>query len=86
MDAIESELLTLTFQSDIVRIWAQIKLSSFNYKANALANWDLHPYPPLPLCHTYPAVPLPATFPKTVSQNVYEKRDVSFFKKRLEEE
>ena len=27
MDAIKSELLTLTFQSDIVRIWVHIKLS-----------------------------------------------------------
>ena len=38
IDAIKSELFTLTFQSDIVSIWAHIKLSSFYYKANALPN------------------------------------------------
>ena len=37
-DAIKSELLTLTFQSGIVRIGAHIKLSPFYYKANALTN------------------------------------------------
>ena len=34
VDTVKSELLTLTFQSDIVRIWAHIKLSSFYYKGN----------------------------------------------------
>ena len=29
----------VTFQSDIVRIWAHIKLSPFYYKTNALTNW-----------------------------------------------
>ena len=42
IDAIKSELLTLTFQSDIVKIWAHIKLSPFYYKANALTNWNWH--------------------------------------------
>ena len=69
MDAIKSELLTLTFQSDL-RIWVNIKLSPFYCKANALANWDLHPYPPLPIYHIYPALPLATTCPLTVSQNV----------------
>ena len=46
MNPIKSELLILTFQSDVVRLWAHIKLSLFYYKANALTNWDLHPYPP----------------------------------------
>ena len=36
IDAIKAELLTLTFKSDIVRIWALIKLSPFYYKANTL--------------------------------------------------
>ena len=36
MDAIKSELLTLIFKSDIVRIWVHIKLSPIYYKANAL--------------------------------------------------
>ena len=36
IDAIKSELWTLTFQSDIVRIWTHIKLLPFHYKANAL--------------------------------------------------
>ena len=40
IDAIKSELLyAYTFQIEIVRIWAQIKLSPFYYKANALTNW-----------------------------------------------
>ena len=39
IDAIKSKL---TFQSDIVRIWAYIKLSTFYYKANALVNWNWH--------------------------------------------
>ena len=39
IDAIKSELLTYTFETDIVRIWANIKLSPFYYKANALTNW-----------------------------------------------
>ena len=77
------EDLTLTFQSDIVRIWAQIKVSPFYYKANGLTNWDLHPYPPLSICHTYPGVPLAITCPLTVSQNVYEIRDVSFCLKEI---
>ena len=37
IDAIKSELLTLTLQSNIVRIWAHIKLSPFYYKTNALS-------------------------------------------------
>ena len=43
IDAIKSELLTLTIQSDIVRISTHIKLTPFYYKENALANWDWHP-------------------------------------------
>ena len=70
MDVIKLELLTLTFQSDIVRIWVHIKLPLFYYKANALKNWDLHPYPPLSIYHTYPVLPLATTCPLTVSQNV----------------
>ena len=70
IDAIKSELLTLTFQSDIVRIWVHIKLSPFYYKVNALTNWDLHPYPPLSIYHTYPALPQATIFPLIVSQNV----------------
>ena len=42
LDAITSELLTLTFQNNIVRIWAYIKLSTFYYKADGLANWNWH--------------------------------------------
>ena len=42
MDAIKSELLNLTFQSDIARIWVHIKLSSFYYKANALIQTDVY--------------------------------------------
>ena len=34
VDSVKSELLTLTFQSDIVGIWAHIKLSFFYYKGN----------------------------------------------------
>ena len=40
IDAIKLELLTLTIQSDIVRIWTNIKLTPFYYKKNALTNWD----------------------------------------------
>ena len=69
-DAIESELLTLTFQSDIVRIWAHIKLSPFYYKANALTNWDWHPSPQLFIYHTYATLPLATTYPLSVCQNV----------------
>ena len=47
MDAIKSELLTLTFQRDIMRIWVHIKLSPIYCEVNPLTNWDLHPYPPL---------------------------------------
>ena len=36
IDAIKSELLTLTFKSGIVRISAHIKLSPFYYQANTL--------------------------------------------------
>ena len=36
MDAIKSELSTLAFQGDIMRIWIHIKLSPFYYKANTL--------------------------------------------------
>ena len=79
MDAIKSELLALTFQSDILRIWVHIKLSPFYYKANVLTNWDSHPYPPLSIYHTYPALPLATTCPLIVSQNVKEIRDASFF-------
>ena len=43
IDAIKSELLTLTFESVIVRIWAHIKQSTFYYKANVLTNWEWHP-------------------------------------------
>ena len=39
-DTIKSELLTLTFQGNIVTIWAHIKLSLSYYKPNALTNWD----------------------------------------------
>ena len=39
IDAIKSELLTFIFQSDIVRIWAHIKISLFCYKSNGLTNW-----------------------------------------------
>ena len=67
MDVIKSELLNLTFQNDIVRIWAHIKLSPFYYKVNTLTNWDLHPYPLLPICHTYQALSLAITNPLTVS-------------------
>ena len=42
IDAIKSELLTYTFQSDIVGIWLHIKLSPLHYKTNALANWNWH--------------------------------------------
>ena len=56
IDAIKSELLTLTFQSDIVRIWVHIKLSPFYYKVNALKTWDLHLYPPLFIYHNYPII------------------------------
>ena len=38
IDAVKSELLTLTFQSDIVWIRARIKLSPFYYTADALTN------------------------------------------------
>ena len=86
MDAINSELLTLTFQSDNVRILVHIKLSPFYYKANALTNWDLHPFLPLSIYHTYPALPLATTCPLTVSRNIEETRDASFFYKWLEEE
>ena len=33
IDPIKSDILTFTFQSDIVRIWAHIKLSPFYYNA-----------------------------------------------------
>ena len=36
IDAIKSELLTLTFKSEIVKIWALTKLSPFCHKANTL--------------------------------------------------
>ena len=36
INAVKSEFLTLTFQSDIARIWTLIKLSPFYYKTNAL--------------------------------------------------
>ena len=57
MDAIKSELLTFTFQSVIVSLWIHIKLSLVYYKAKALTNWDLHPYPPLSIYHTHSALP-----------------------------
>ena len=72
MDAIKSELLNLTFQSAIVRICVYIKLSPFYDKANALTNWDLHPYPLMSIYHSYPALPLATTCPLTVSQ-MYKK-------------
>ena len=43
IDANKWELLILSFQSDIVRIWAHIKLLPLYYKTNALINWDLRP-------------------------------------------
>ena len=70
MNAIKSELMILTFQSDVGRLWAHIKLSPFYYKANALTNWDLHPYPPLSIYHTYPVLPLAIYYTLTISQNV----------------
>ena len=42
IDAIKSGLLTLTFQSDIVKIWTHVKQSPFYYKADALINWYWH--------------------------------------------
>ena len=74
-----------TFQSDIVRIWVHIKLSPFYYKANALTNWDLHPYPPLSISH----LPIP-TPSQNLSSNLFPKciRNKGwfiFFCKRLEE-
>ena len=41
IDVIKSE--TLTFQSDIVKIWAHIKLSPFYYKVNAWTKQEWHP-------------------------------------------
>ena len=61
---------SLTFQSDIVRIWVHMKLSPFYFKGNMLTNWHLHSYPPLSIYHTYPALPLATTCSLTVSQNV----------------
>ena len=55
-------------------------------QANALTNWDLHPYPPLSIHHAYPTLPLATTCPLTVSQNLQQIRDASFFYKRLKEE
>ena len=43
IDTIKSELFTFTFQSDIVRIWAHIKLLLFYYKTNALTSSEWHP-------------------------------------------
>ena len=69
MNAIKSELLTLTFQLDTVRMWAHIKLSSpFYYKANTLKNWDLHLsyQPPLNLTTTPSHNLSPNLFPKCI--------------------
>ena len=72
MDAIKSELLTLIFKSDIVRIWVHIKLSPIYYKANALTNRDLHPYPPTTVYLSYLPGPAPChnlpsnRFPKSI--------------------
>ena len=58
MDAIKSELLNLTFQSDIMTIRVHIKLSSFYYKANALTNCTpTHHYLPNPIFQIYPNLP-----------------------------
>ena len=69
MDAIKSESLTLTFQSDIVSIWVHIKLSPFYYKANPL---KIEIYTPTHHCLSITptqSYPLATTFPLTVSQN-----------------
>ena len=63
---------SLTFQSDIVRIWVHMKLSPFYFKGNMLTNWHLHSYPPL----------FPNRFPKCIRN----KGCFIFFDKRLEEE
>ena len=43
IDAIKSELLTYTFQSDIVRIWAHIKLSAFLLQSERVNQLKLTP-------------------------------------------
>ena len=43
IDAIKSELLTLTFQSDIVRIWAHTKLSTLLFQSKGLNRLRLAP-------------------------------------------
>ena len=45
LDAIKSELLILTFQTDIVKIWAHIKLSPFYYKSEWLNKLRFTPLP-----------------------------------------
>ena len=80
INAIKSELLTLTFQSDIVRICARIKISPFYYKANApVANIVCIAYLPNPKpSHHLPSI----SFPK-----MYKKLGMfQFFYKRLGEE
>ena len=78
MNAIKSELLTLTFQSDIVRIGAHIKLSPFYCKTNTLTNWDLHHQPRLSIYHAYPIVPLATICCLSVSK-MYKKWEMSHF-------
>ena len=65
IDAIKSELLTLTFQSDIVRVSALIKLSFFYYKTNVYKIYNLSHH-----CHTKLTVPLATIYLLPARQNV----------------
>ena len=69
IDTIKAELLNFILQSDIVRIWAHIKLSPFYYKANGLTNWHQQL-----VAIVYPSrVPNPTlatAYPLSVCQNV----------------
>ena len=85
IDAIKLELLTLTFQSDIVRIWAHIKLSSFNYKANALTNWNWHLQPPLSIYNIYPSLHIAITILYPFAKMYKKWLMFRFFYKRLRE-
>ena len=83
MDAIKSELLTLTFQSDIVRIWVHIKLS-----LSLLQSKRLNKLRFTPLSTTVYLSHLPSPTPShNLSSGHFPKcirnKDVSFFLREI---
>ena len=87
IDTTRSEVLTFIFQSDIMKIWAHIKLSPFYYKANGLNQLALT-LPVFTVCLLH--LPNPTTSHRVSSVRlpkcIRNEECFIFFYKRLGEE